>query len=72
MLLLLFLQQFSYCSVKIMEEKLDPEGLGVVLLYAFMEEFFPREKISTPDVFKLWHYNGLSCSNTDAKVFVSF
>ena len=51
-----------------MEERLDPEGLGVVLLHAFMEEFYPNETNSTPDVFTLWHYNGLSCSNPNAKV----
>lgn len=54
-----------------MEERLDPEGLGVVLLHAFMEEFYPHEVNSTPDVFTLWHYNGLSCSNTNAKVITS-
>lgn len=54
--------------VKIMEEKLDPEGLGVVLLHAFMDEFYPHEVNSTPDVFTLWHYNGLSCSNANAKI----
>ena len=57
-----------HCSVKIMAERLDPEGLGVVLLHAFMDEFYPHEKSSTPDVFTLWHYNGLSCSNSQAKV----
>ena len=54
-----------------MEEKLDPEGLGVVLLHAFMDEFYPHEVNSTPDVFTLWHYNGLSCSNANAKVNIA-
>jgi ubiquitin carboxyl-terminal hydrolase MINDY-3/4 len=51
-----------------MEQKLDPEGLGIVLLYAFMEEFYPQETSSVPDVFTIWHYNGLSRSNTEGKV----
>lgn len=41
-----------------MEGRLDEEGVGIVLLYSFMEEFFPPEKKTTPDVFKLWHWNG--------------
>lgn len=51
-----------------MESRLDDEGVGIVLLCTFMEEFFPREKSSLPDVFPLWHYNGLCCSNAGSKV----
>lgn len=54
--------------VKVMAQRLDPEGLGIVLLYAFMEEFYPKETSSVPDVFTVWHYNGLSRSNAEAKV----
>lgn len=46
--------------IKLMEQKLDPESLGIIPLFTFMDEFFPRETNSTPDVFTLWHYNGLS------------
>lgn len=58
-------------SVKVMAQRLDPEGLGIVLLYAFMEEFYPKETSSVPDVFTVWHYNGLSRSNAEAKVPLS-
>lgn len=55
-------------SVDIMSKKLDPEGLGIILLNAFMDEFFPEEKRSTPDTFDLLHYNGIPKSNVDDKV----
>ncbi|XP_063225112.1 ubiquitin carboxyl-terminal hydrolase MINDY-3 homolog [Bacillus rossius redtenbacheri] len=45
--------------VDIMVKKLDPESLGIILLSAFLDEFFPEEKLSTPDTFALLHYNGL-------------
>lgn len=51
-----------------MSKKLDPEGLGIILLNAFMDEFFPEEKRSTPDTFDLLHYNGIPRSNVDDKV----
>lgn len=57
-----------YCSVDIMSKKLDPEGLGIILLNAFMDEFFPEEKRSTPDEFDLIHYNGIPRSNVEDKV----
>lgn len=56
------------CSVDIMSKKLDPEGLGIILLNAFMDEFFPEEKRSTPDTFELTHYNGIPKSNVEDKV----
>lgn len=51
-----------------MSKKLDPEGLGIILLNAFMDEFFPEEKRSTPDTFDLLHYNGIPRSNVEDKV----
>ena len=46
-----------------MRSRLDPENLGIILLNAFMSEFFPDEKKSTPDTFDLLHYNGIPNSN---------
>uniref|UniRef100_A0A1I8P9S4 Ubiquitin carboxyl-terminal hydrolase MINDY n=1 Tax=Stomoxys calcitrans TaxID=35570 RepID=A0A1I8P9S4_STOCA len=54
--------------VEIMQRRLDPEGLGIILLNAFMDEFFPLEKRSTPDTFDLMHYNGIPGSNDGNKV----
>lgn len=54
-----------------MQRRLDPEGLGIILLNAFMDEFFPLEKRSTPDTFDLMHYNGIPGSNEGNKVFKS-
>lgn len=51
-----------------MSKKLDPEGLGIILLNAFMDEFFPEEKRSTPDTFDLIHYNGIPRSNVEDQV----
>lgn len=51
-----------------MKQKLDPEKLGIILLNAFMEEFFPEERRSVPDVFRLWHYNGIPGSNDGHQV----
>lgn len=51
-----------------MQRRLDPEGLGIILLNAFMDEFFPLEKRSTPDTFDLMHYNGIPGSNDGNKV----
>lgn len=63
---------FYFSSVEIMKRKLDPENLGIILLNAFMEEFYQREESSTPDTFPLWHYNGLPRSNPDGKVKYNF
>jgi len=52
-----------------MEQKLDPESLGIIPLFTFMDEFFPRETNSTPDVFTLWHYNGLSLGSNSKVEF---
>ncbi|XP_017772433.1 PREDICTED: protein FAM188A homolog isoform X2 [Nicrophorus vespilloides] len=54
--------------VDIMKKKLDSEHLGIILLNAFMDEFFPKEESSTPDTFQLMHYNGLGQSNYDGNV----
>ncbi|XP_030747048.1 ubiquitin carboxyl-terminal hydrolase MINDY-3 homolog [Sitophilus oryzae] len=54
--------------VNIMKKKLDNESLGIILLNAFMDEFFPKEESSTPDMFTLIHYNGLAQSNVNGQV----
>lgn len=54
--------------VDIMRRKLDPEGLGIILLLAFMDEFYADERKTTPDVFTLFHYNGLPHSCPDGRV----
>ncbi|KAK9874372.1 hypothetical protein WA026_002719 [Henosepilachna vigintioctopunctata] len=54
--------------VEIMRKKLDTENLGIILLNAFMEEFFPKEESSIPDMFTLIHYNGLPRSNIKGEV----
>lgn len=51
-----------------MKQKLDPEKLGIILLNAFMEEYFPEESRSVPDMFQLWHYNGIPGSNVGHQV----
>lgn len=51
-----------------MSKKLDPECLGIILLNAFMDEFFPDERRSVPDTFDLMHYNGIPGSNLANKV----
>lgn len=51
-----------------MRKKLDPENLGIILLNAFMDEFFPIDQRSTPDTFDLMHYNGIPGSNLANKV----
>jgi len=55
-------------SVNLMAKKLDPEGLGIILMHAFMEEFYPEQRHSTPDTFDLLHYNGIPGSNDGNKV----
>lgn len=57
-----------FSSVDIMRKKLDSENLGIILLNAFMDEFFPKEESSTPDMFSLYHYNGLPHSNVNGQV----
>ncbi|XP_065173162.1 ubiquitin carboxyl-terminal hydrolase MINDY-3 homolog [Atheta coriaria] len=54
--------------VNVMRRKLDSENLGIILLNAFMHEFYPLEERSTPDTFQLVHYNGLAQSNYDGQV----
>lgn len=51
-----------------MSSKLDPESLGIILMNAFMDEFFPEEVRSMPDTFNIMHYNGLPGSNFSLKV----
>lgn len=57
-----------FSSVDIMKQKLDPEKLGIILLNPFMDEFYPEERRSVPDVFRLWHYNGIPGSNDGHQV----
>ncbi|KAF5286567.1 hypothetical protein FQA39_LY16250 [Lamprigera yunnana] len=42
------------------------------LLNEFMDEFFPKEESSTPDMFQLIHYNGLARSNVKKQVQYHF
>jgi len=55
-------------SVDIMKRKLDPEGLDIILLSSFMDEFYPEERQTTPDTFTIFHYNGLPHSCPNGKV----
>ncbi|KAF7691911.1 ubiquitin carboxyl-terminal hydrolase MINDY-3 [Silurus meridionalis] len=54
--------------VNLMKTKLDPEGLGIVLLGPFLLEFFPDQDSGIPDSFPVYHYNGLKQSNHNEKV----
>ncbi|KAG7469999.1 hypothetical protein MATL_G00134930 [Megalops atlanticus] len=54
--------------VNLMKNKLDPEGLGIVLLGPFLLEFFPDQDTGIPDSFPVYHYNGLKQSNHNEKV----
>lgn len=54
--------------VELMRRKLDSENLGIILLSAFMEEFFPGCEHGAPDTFTLHHYNGLARSNPGGRV----
>lgn len=54
--------------VDIMRKKLDPENLGIILMNAFLEEFFEEESPRFPDIFDLYHYNGIPNSNLHNQV----
>uniref|UniRef100_A0A671G3I4 Ubiquitin carboxyl-terminal hydrolase MINDY n=1 Tax=Rhinolophus ferrumequinum TaxID=59479 RepID=A0A671G3I4_RHIFE len=54
--------------INIMKNKLDPEGLGIILLGPFLQEFFPDQGSSGPESFTVYHYNGLKQSNYNEKV----
>ncbi|GBP77395.1 Ubiquitin carboxyl-terminal hydrolase MINDY-3 homolog [Eumeta japonica] len=54
--------------VELMRKKLDSENLGIILLSAFMDEFFPGCERGAPDTFTLLHYNGLPRSNPGGRV----
>jgi hypothetical protein len=46
--------------VELMRAKMDSEGLGIILILQFLEEFYPDSALtSCPDSFTLHHYNGL-------------
>lgn len=51
-----------------MRKKLDSENLGIILRSSFMDEFFPEKSRTCPDIFPLYHYNGLHRSNSENKV----
>ena len=52
-----------------MKSKLDPDGLGIILLPLFLEEFYPEDK-PLPDSFTLYHYNGLSKADSQTVSFI--
>ncbi|XP_036043358.1 ubiquitin carboxyl-terminal hydrolase MINDY-3 isoform X3 [Onychomys torridus] len=54
--------------INLMKNKLDPEGLGIILLGPFLQEFFPEQGSSGPESFTVYHYNGLKQSNYNEKV----
>ncbi|KAM8966726.1 ubiquitin carboxyl-terminal hydrolase MINDY-3 [Pelodytes ibericus] len=54
--------------VNLMKTKLDPEGLGIILLGPFLQEFFPEQGSKVPESFSVYHYNGLKQSNHNEKV----
>ncbi|VVC31678.1 Hypothetical protein CINCED_3A020920 [Cinara cedri] len=54
--------------VNLICSKLDSEGLGIILLPSFMDEFFSEQEVRTPDVFIVFHYNGQPRSNPNSKV----
>jgi len=55
--------------VQLMRGRLDPDGLGIVLLPQFLDEFYPEERPG-PDTFTLLHYNGLVRSGGPEPGFV--
>ncbi|KAB0393194.1 hypothetical protein E2I00_004913 [Balaenoptera physalus] len=54
--------------INLMKNKLDPEGLGIILLGPFLQEFFPDQGSSGPESFTVYHYNGLKQSNYNEKI----
>ncbi|XP_015666695.1 ubiquitin carboxyl-terminal hydrolase MINDY-3 [Protobothrops mucrosquamatus] len=54
--------------VNLMKTKLDPEGLGIILLGPFLQEFFPEQDPKIQESFAIYHYNGLKQSNCNEKV----
>uniref|UniRef100_A0A0B8RXR0 Ubiquitin carboxyl-terminal hydrolase MINDY n=1 Tax=Philothamnus irregularis TaxID=1899461 RepID=A0A0B8RXR0_9SAUR len=54
--------------VNLMKTKLDPEGLGIILLGPFLQEFFPEQDPKIQESFAVYHYNGLKQSNCNEKV----
>ncbi|KAK1338696.1 hypothetical protein QTO34_019353, partial [Cnephaeus nilssonii] len=54
-------------GINLMKNKLDPEGLGIILLGPFLQEFFPDQGSSGPESFTVYHYNGLKQSNYNEK-----
>uniref|UniRef100_A0A8D0L4T5 Ubiquitin carboxyl-terminal hydrolase MINDY n=1 Tax=Sphenodon punctatus TaxID=8508 RepID=A0A8D0L4T5_SPHPU len=60
--------RFYSLNVNLMKTKLDPEGLGIILLGPFLQEFFPEQDCRVPESFTVYHYNGLKQSNYNEKV----
>ncbi|XP_054638034.1 ubiquitin carboxyl-terminal hydrolase MINDY-3 [Dunckerocampus dactyliophorus] len=54
--------------VRLVKRKLDPEGLGIILLGPFLLEFFPNQDSGIPESFPVYHYNGLKQSNHNERV----
>lgn len=55
--------------VNIMKSRVDEEGLGIIMLSKFMEEFFPNEKAEkSANKFTIFHINCLARSSTRNKV----
>ncbi|GAB5573316.1 ubiquitin carboxyl-terminal hydrolase MINDY-3 isoform X2 [Prionailurus iriomotensis] len=61
-------QTYDPEDINLMKNKLDPEGLGIILLGPFLQEFFPDQGSSGPESFTVYHYNGLKQSNYNEKV----
>lgn len=52
-----------------MQKRLDPEGLGIILMNGFIDEFFgDARRPSAPDSFDMLHYNGIPGSNVQQQV----
>lgn len=56
-----------------MKDKLDSEGLGIILVKNFLETFFSRDADEQEEckLFYLYHYNGIKRSNSDNEVWLT-
>jgi len=54
--------------VELMKKRLDPETLGVILMHAFVDEFYPNDMYGRPDTFTVYHYNGLPRPSSSRRV----
>ncbi|KAB7495713.1 hypothetical protein Anas_06342 [Armadillidium nasatum] len=67
------LSKLNLCTdedfVEFMCKELDPESTGVILFHKFLETFYNSDQsYSPPDVFHVYHYNGLESSCPDNKI----